>query len=114
MESFYELLQLNVDYVLVRVAKRLVFMTGKIKIPSHCESALMLFLKIDIEDPQGTVKSVKVTQSCPTLCDPTDYTVHGILQTRIVVWVAFPFSRGSSQPREQTQVSRIAGGFFTS
>ena len=43
---------------------------------------------------------VKVTQSCPTLCNPMDYTVHGILQTRILEWVAFPFSRGSSQPRD--------------
>ena len=39
---------------------------------------------------------VKVTQSCSTLCDPMDYTVHGILQARILEWVAFPFSRGSS------------------
>ena len=38
-----------------------------------------------------------------------DYTVHGILQARILEWVAFPFSRGSSQPRDQTQVSGIAG-----
>ena len=61
-------------------------------------------------------KPVKVTQLCLTLCGPVDYTytVHGILQARIVEWVAFPFSRGSSQPRERTQVSRIAGGFFTS
>ena len=43
-----------------------------------------------------------------------DYTVHGILQARILEWVAFPFFRWSSQPRDQTQVSRIAGGFFTS
>ena len=43
-----------------------------------------------------------------------DCTVHGILQTRIPEWAAFPFSRGSSQPRDQTQVSHIAGGFFTS
>ena len=42
-----------------------------------------------------------------------DYTVHGILQARILEWVAFLFSRGSSQPRDQTQVSRIAGRFFT-
>ena len=55
----------------------------------------------------------KVTQSCPTLCDPVDYTVHGILQARILEWVAIPFSRGSSQPRDWTQVSCIAGGFFT-
>ena len=45
---------------------------------------------------------VKVTQSCPTLCDPMDYTVRGVLQTRILEWVAFPFSRRSSQPRDQT------------
>ena len=43
---------------------------------------------------------VKVAQSCLTLCDPMDYTVHGILQARILEWVAFPFSRGSSQPRD--------------
>ena len=43
-----------------------------------------------------------------------NYTVHGILQVRILEWVAFPFSRGSSQPRDQTQVSHIAGRFFTS
>ena len=49
-----------------------------------------------------------------TLCDPMDYTVHGILQARILEWVAFPFSRGSSQPRDQTQVSLIPGRFFTS
>ena len=48
---------------------------------------------------------VKVAQSCPTLCDTMDYTVHGILQARILEWVAFPFSRGSSQLRDQTQVS---------
>ena len=48
------------------------------------------------------------------LCCPMDYTVHGILQARILEWVAIPFSRGSFPPRERTQVSRIAGGFFTS
>ena len=46
---------------------------------------------------------VKVPQLCLTLCDPMDYTVHGILQARILEWVAFPFPRGSSQPRHQTQ-----------
>ena len=57
---------------------------------------------------------MKVPQSCLTLCDSMDYTVHGILQARILEWVAFPFSRGSSQPRDRTGVSRIAGRFFTS
>ena len=59
--------------------------------------------------PQFAKKvKVKVVQSCPTLCDPMDYTVHGILQARILEWVAFPFSRGSSQPRDRTQVSHIS------
>ena len=54
---------------------------------------------------------------CLTLCDPMDCnlpgcSVHGILQVRILEWVAMPFSRGSFQPRGQTQVSRIAGRFF--
>ena len=56
---------------------------------------------------------VKVAQSCPTLCNPMDYTAHGILQARILEWVAFSFSRGSSKPKVGTQVSRIAGGFLT-
>ena len=50
---------------------------------------------------------MKVTQSSPTLCDPMDYIVCGILQARILECVAFPFSRGSSQPRDRTQVSHI-------
>ena len=57
---------------------------------------------------------VKVAQLCPALCDLMDYTVHGILQARILEWVAFPLSRGYSQWRDWTQVSRIAGKFLTS
>ena len=57
---------------------------------------------------------VKVTLSCPTLWDLMDYTVHGIDQARILERVAFPFSRGSSWPRNRTGVSCIAGRFFTS
>ena len=57
---------------------------------------------------------VKVAQSCLTLCNPMDYAVYGILQVRLLEWIAFPFSRGSSQPRDRSQVFRIAGGFFTS
>ena len=56
----------------------------------------------------------EVAQSCPTLCNPVDCSppgssIHGILQTRILEWVAISFSRGSSWPRDRTQVSRIAG-----
>ena len=55
--------------------------------------------------PLSFKAKVKAAQSCPTLCDPMDYTVHGILQARILEWVAVPFSRVSSQPRDPTQVS---------
>ena len=48
---------------------------------------------------------MKVTQWCLTLCNPMDCTVHGFLQARILEWVAIPFSRGSSQPRDRTQTS---------
>ena len=59
-----------------------------------------------------------VTQLCLTLCDPTDCSpqgssVHGILQARILEWVACSFSRGSSRPRDRTRVSCTAGRFCT-
>ena len=57
---------------------------------------------------------VNIPKSYLTLCDPMDYTVHGILQARILEWVDFPFSRGSPQPRDQTQVSHVSGRFFAS
>ena len=67
-----------------------------------------------VEKGYPTVVKVKVAQSCPTLCDPMDYTAHEILQARILEWVAYPFSRGSSQARDRTQVSSIARRFSTS
>ena len=59
-----------------------------------------------------------VTQSCPTLWDsmdssPPGSSVHGILQARILEWTSMPSSKGSSQLRDQNQVSHIAGGFLT-
>ena len=59
-----------------------------------------------------------VAQLCLTLCDPVDYAHQaplsmGILQARILEWIAMPPSRGSSQPRDRTHVSHIAGRFFT-
>ena len=60
------------------------------------------------------ISKVKVSQSCLALCDPVDSTVYGILRDRILEWLAFPLSKGSSQPRDRTQVSCIATGFFTS
>ena len=64
------------------------------------------------------VLSAKLLQLCPTLCNPMDcslpgFSVHGILQARILEWAALPSSRGSSRPRDQTQVSCFACRFFT-
>ena len=75
--------------------------------PTYSNIYICVYIYIDISE-------VKIAQSCLTLCNPVDYTVHGILQARILDWVAFLFTRGSSQPRDRTQVSCIAGGFFTS
>ena len=60
----------------------------------------------------------EITKSCPTLCNPMDCslpvsTIYGIFQARTPDWVAVSFSRGSSWPRDRTQVSRIAGRCFT-
>ena len=66
---------------------------------------------------EGKKRKVKVTQSYLTLCNQRGYRVHRILRpefSRILEWVAIPFSRGSSQLRDWTQVSRMAGWFFTS
>ena len=70
--------------------------------------SLIVGLGIDYGLPERALESYLI------LCDPMDYTAHGILQARILEWVAFPFSRGSSQPRDQSQVSCIEGRFFTS
>ena len=59
----------------------------------------LLFLKVKVK--------VKVAQACLTLCDSMACIVHGTLQARILDWVPFPFSRGSSQPKDRTQVSAL-------
>ena len=73
-------------------------------------------------EPRGelslSIVLCSVTQSCLILCDPMDFSlpgssVQGILQARILEWVAMPFSRGSSKPRSRTQVSHITGRVFT-
>ena len=76
------------------------------------KTANKTILKKNKRRQSGSLKG-KVAQSSPTLCNPMDYTVHGILQATILEWVAFPFSSGSSQHRNQTRVSCITGRFFT-
>ena len=75
---------------------------------------LKIFREFNISEGEG---EGEVAQSCPTLCDPMDCSlpgssIQGILQARILEWVAISFSRGSSQPRDQTQVSCIGGRRF--
>ena len=70
------------------------------------------------QDPIRHESESEVTQSCPTLCDPMDCSlpgssVHGIFQVIVLEWIAISFSRGSSLPRDQTQVSRIVDRRFT-
>ena len=71
-----------------------------------------------LQSPSAEILSEsEFTQSCPTLCNPMDCSppgssVHGILQARVLEWVAISFSRGSSRPRDRIQVSRIAGRHF--
>ena len=79
---------------------------------------LIYNVQVIIGPPHRIVAVVLVAQLCPTFCDPMDYSlpgssVRGILQARILEWVAIPYSRGSSRPRDQTWVSGIAGKIFT-
>ena len=70
---------------------------------------------LNLKEEQERKVKVLVAQSCLTVCDPVDCSpwtgssVHEILQVRIPEWFVIPFSRGSSQPRDQTQVSCMAG-----
>ena len=72
----------------------------------------MLFPTLTTTITYKWVVKVRVAQSCPTLCDPTDHTVYGILRARILEWVAIPVSRGSSQPRDGTCIFCVADGLF--
>ena len=66
----------------------------------HSVGSLFIFLVVFEAQEFLRFDEVKISQLCPTLCDPMDCIVHGILQARIPEWVAFPFSRGFSQPRD--------------
>ena len=77
----------------------------------QCNKDLFILIKV-------MAAKTQCAQSCLTLCDPMGCnppgsSVHRIFQARILEWVAISFSRGSSQPRDQSHISYIAGGFFT-
>ena len=74
---------------------------------------LRAFRKVDSWQTQIVINSRELLQSCPTLCNPGDCSppdsfVYGILQRRILEWVAIPFSRGSSRPRDRTHISFVS------
>ena len=80
--------------------------------------AIYRFNTIPINIPKTFSQTVLVTQSCPTLCNLTDcspsgFSVHGILQARILECIAISFSKGTSRPRDRTLISCLAGRFFT-
>ena len=89
----------------------------------HCSAAILgrnwlVSIHLCVKLMCEVKKWSDVAQSCPTVCDPMDCSlpgcsVHGILQARILEWVAISFCRGSSQPRDGTRVSHIAGRCFT-
>ena len=76
-------------------------------------SVLQMGYVFALDEPVEWVVKVLQSLSNPVNCSPPGSSVHGILQARILEWVAVPFSRGSSQPRDWTQVSFIASGFLT-
>ena len=80
----------------------------------HSNSSVISSPQIKSKESHKKRAGTGVAQSCLTLCDPMDYTVHGILQARILEWVTIRFFRGSSQPREWTQVSHPAADFLLS
>ena len=125
---------LNKCFLREKIPRQQTFFAGKVQDESNSSNSLRflwcpLLCQADIQCNHfvltrafwiiGNITSilqwgkVKVTQSCPTLCDAMDYTVYGILQARTLEWFAFPFSRGFSQPRDRTGVSCIAGRSFT-
>ena len=78
---------------------------------------IFFFIFLTVVDNLKSESEIEVAQSCPTLCDPVNcrlpgFSIHGILQARILEWVTISFSRGSSQPRDRTQVSLIGGRRF--
>ena len=99
------------DHILITAGKIYQWMLKSVNESFEVKHDIGRVLKISV--------CVLVAQSCPTLRDPMDCSllgssVHGILQARLLGWVAIPFSKGSSSPpRDWTQVSCIAGGFFT-
>ena len=102
---------------MARVKSLIPFCWSWSKLPGTGRLGSLGLYSVELEQWCESERESAVAQLCLTLCDPVDCSppgssVHGILQARIVERVAISFSRGSSRPRDQTQVSRIAGRCF--
>ena len=99
MESGFIISQ-QIDKGTMETVTDFIFWGSKMTAEGDCSHETKRHLLLGRKPMTNPKVNVKVTQWCPTLYDSVDYTVHGILQARILEWVAFPFSRGSSQPRD--------------
>jgi len=102
---------------MARVKSLIPFCWSWSKLPGTGRLGTPGLYSVELEQWFESERESAVAQLCPTLCDPMDCSppgssVHGILQARIVEWVAISFSRGSSRLRDRTHVSRIAGRCF--
>ena len=106
------------SYINTKAHVKIVTLTGNISHGKYCydhgSSGLEGFPESGSIEWSLELPKVKVVWPFLILCNPMNYTVHGILQAWILEWVAFPFSRRSSQLRDRTQVSHVAGGLLTS
>ena len=107
-----KVLSIQPNHTPKETAKRRRRRTKKDKV-SRRKKIIKTSAEINEKETKEAMK-VKLAQSCLTLCDSLVYIVHGIVQARILEWLAFLVSRESSQPKDQAQVSCIAGGFSTS
>ena len=108
----------EIDGETVETVSDFIFLGSKITADGDCSHEIKRRLLLGRKIMTNLVQFSSVAQSCLTLCDPMDcslpgVSLHGILQARVLEWVAISFSRGSSQPRDRTWVSRIAGKRFT-
>ena len=90
----------QIDGETIETVTDFISLGSKVTVDGVCSHEMKRCLLLRRKTMTNPKVNVKVTQWCPTLYDSVDYTVHGILQARILEWVVFPLSRGSSQPRD--------------
>ena len=112
--NFPIIIRLDKNHLIFQVRNLKLRKSKKTQVNHRTHKCQSQYLNSDLPASKVKWKWSEVAQSCRTLCDPVDCNlpgsfVHGILQARILEWVAISFSRGSSRPRDWTRVSRLAG-----